>query len=195
MIASFTEKLLSESYDGIIISASSQRAEIFDYVAKLKNDYPEMLIFILLYSGNSVIRETFISCGVDRVMVMPMLVTEITSRVLRVLYDSGKGTADPDVAEFMLETGLSWRSDSFRYLCSAIEIYLKNPECEKNISKEVYTRVAKIVETTPYAVEKSIRKSLSRCTVRGFDGKQTNAKFIKAAASIITDRKRRCDYW
>lgn len=109
------------------------------------------------------------------------------------------------VTDALLRLGIPVNLNGFQYLRDAIMIAAERPQVMNAVTKVLYPTVAKMNNTTPFRVERSIRSAISiawnRCresvierlfggTVDPERGKPTNSEFIALIADRVRIRQR-----
>ena len=125
---------------------------------------------------------------------------------MQALLDSKNGpkTQDLDkiIRNHLTELGMPMKIRGFKYNVSAIALAVADPDITDAVISRLYPEVAKIHNTTPSKVERSMRHAIevawSRCdldvTYRHFGnsvnpnkGKPTNSEFVARMAQVIRD--------
>ena len=104
--------------------------------------------------------------------------------------------------DHLTELGMPMKIRGFKYNVSAIALAVADPDITDAVISRLYPEVAKIHNTTPSKVERSMRHAIevawSRCdldvTYRHFGnsvnpnkGKPTNSEFVARMAQVIRD--------
>ncbi len=122
------------------------------------------------------------------------------------VYDVYSEFSLKEVSPLLIKLGIPIRLSGHRYICSAIETYLRlDSPCHRvKITQEVYPVVAKQFGTTSQCVERSIRHAVGTCFTRGdlkligdmfgyticeAKGRPTNGEFISTVAYWMESSK------
>lgn len=108
----------------------------------------------------------------------------------------------PDITRIFKEIGIPQNILGYNYLRVAVQRTVLDPQYEKNICKGLYADVAKVFDTTPTRVERSIRGAIETAwnradldviryyfgnTVSEYAGKPSNSEFICLIANVVRE--------
>lgn len=116
--------------------------------------------------------------GVSYYMVKPADTDFLAQQIMKLAgknrqgqVQSGVHTAEESpeqaVAGMLLNIGMPAHLSGYRFLLRSVLLALKQPECLRNITHELYPAVARCLNTTASRVERSIRHAINITWARG----------------------------
>lgn len=137
-------------------------------------------------------------------MIVPIGLNEQAAEIIRLFPDNNSNTPNnefstkPTISQVLWILGIRSKLKGFRYLRSAVELALKEPESVDAITKWTYPSIAKKYHSTPARVERSIRHAIlsTESTTNEFrfnvfpwinngDHHLTNKEFISGVAEYL----------
>ena len=113
-----------------------------------------------------------------------------------------KYTREQVIGYALREMGINASNKGYRYLRVAIASVIDKPSMLDSITKELYSHIAEVCDTTPQRVERAIRHAIESSwliapmrvfesvfghSVTAYKGRPTNSQYIAAVAEIISE--------
>ena len=74
---------------------------------------------------------------------------------------------EEDISNILIKIGMPANIKGYRYAREAIKIVISNPEAMNAVTKNLYPAVAKIFDTLPSRIERSIRHAIEKAYMNG----------------------------
>ncbi|MBR3759988.1 MAG: hypothetical protein IKK47_03230 [Ruminococcus sp.] len=193
--------LAKREYDVVVFFAADNRHDVMFFNRKLKELHPDTEVIVVMLHRWENYAEDYYDDGASLCVWLQEITMKLLSSFIRLLiFRREHPDVDPYISTFLADHGFTGFHKGFYYLCTALEMCLREPERLKQIVQQVYTETAQKCGASDYtAVERSLRYYLDTMLsspdidpllkIR-FPQRPTLRKFI----SGLCDLYRECNY-
>ncbi|MBQ8181332.1 MAG: hypothetical protein IJ010_05095 [Ruminococcus sp.] len=154
--------LTKRKYDVVVFFAGNNRHDVAYITRKLKAAYPDTdVIVVMLYRWEH-FSEDYYDEGASLCVWFQEITMKLLSSFIRLMFFQRE---HPDVnvyiSTFLADHGFTGFRKGFYYLCTALDMCIKEPERLKRIVQQVYTETAVRCGASDYtAIERALRHYL-----------------------------------
>ena len=174
---------IAEVQPTVIILMVYNADDTYDFIAELKEKYPDIHIFTGAYSSIMDVHYKLIEYGADYSFFMPVNSELLIDAIFQTIAKEKKSPFEEVIEEYLTEVGFSPKLNGFRYLSAAIEMCFNEPELLSGKVCEIYSRIAEKFRTEAKLVERSLRTLSEKAHSEGalslfYDRKPSNSELI-----------------
>ena len=159
------EKIVEQTPDGLVFYLTRDSEELYSFVKRMADRYPDMKIFAVAHSGTAVIEKKLKAMDINTLLLMPATENSICRSIMQSLVPQEEQIFIPEIESFLIAKGFSNLIIGFVYLCVAVELCICNPRIVRNMMSEFYPLIADKTNSTTQVVERSLRH-LSYCSMK-----------------------------
>lgn len=185
------KNLENSAYDGLFFFVMYDDDKVCEFVESVRKEYPEMMIYPLLYRNSEFLKESLMESGASQCFTVPTTAAELCFSVIYDFFDEDEIAISIEIAEFLIENGFPNHVKGFYFLCLCIEKVIDEPEMYSNFSKLLYPYVRERTGSSEVWIERSIRNLSKIAYKRGVrlenypdDRNLSNKTLVKALVDL-----------
>ena len=171
------EKITEKSPDGIVFYLTRDSEELYSFVKRISEGYPDMKIYAITHSGTAVIERKLKSMQINTLTLMPATVSYLAYVIMEDLVPLEEQLLIPEIIEFLGKKGFSMIVNGFVYLCIAVELCICDPKLLDNMMDVFYPLIASKTNSTTQGVERSLRHLEYCAMMKGMRLSNYNGKY------------------
>ena len=151
--------LAKRKYDVVVFFAGDNRQDVMFMTRKLREKYPETDVIVVMMNRWENYADDYYEDGASLCVWFQEISMKLLAGFIRLLiFRREHPDVDPHISTFLADHGFTGFHKGFYYLCTALELCLREPERLDSIIQKVYAETAVICGTTDYtAVERALR--------------------------------------
>jgi len=169
-------KLPDQAPDAAVFIITKYNPNTANIISNFKNQYPDVKIIVLSANGSHSHKKTLLEAGTDVFVLLPMIPHNLYATLIKLFTNAKIYKFDYLVTWHLMSLKVTCTPSRFRYICSAVCIYLMNTAATATKSDKIAPALIKMYGITPKIVthalddtlntmyKNGLQKNLVKCT-------------------------------